>query len=601
MASLPRDKAMARAGWLVVAAWALCCVVMLAIFRGDFADLGFRDPDDAMRLAQIRDWIGGQSWFDVTQYRVNPPVGGPMHWSRIVDLPIAGLILFFRPFLGTASAEIVACVLTPLLLLGALVWTMFRASERIGGTAIALISVAMLLTTPSILVQFTPLRIDHHGWQIWMAAVALGGLFDPRRVRGGIIAGIALATWLQISSEGLPYAALIAGVLALRQLIDAREMQRYLAYAGTLGIAALTLLLATRGMGALWTPYCDALSYVYVWPLVGLSIASLIAARLVGDNSVTRRLAVCTIGGGCAVALFLITGGQCLSGDPFAALGPLAYRYWYLQVMEGRPIWEQGLSIAGVTLMPSILGLVGALCAARANRDAARRGWMTLALLLGGATAVSLLVMRAMGVAHLLALPPIAWLLIMLFRRAQASGGAIVRVLGSVALVALTPAGLAALWVSVAAKPETRAATPKAICRAAATLAPLRSIPPALLFAPIDMGPDILVQTHHAVTGTAHHRNTAGITAVIKTYMAVPAKARQAIAALNGGRGAAYVVTCPGLNELNMYMKAAPHGLAAGLARGEVPGWLVPLPGKGALKLYRVLPATKRSATPLMQ
>jgi hypothetical protein len=608
MASLPHDEGMTlRPGWLVAGAWALCCAVMLWIYHGSFATLGFRDPDDAMRLAQVRDWIGGQRWFDVTQYRVNPPIGGPMHWSRIVDLPIADLILTFRPFLGMAKAEILACIMVPLLLLGALAWATYWAAGRIGGTAVALVSVALLLTSPPILIQFTPLRIDHHGWQILMAAVALGGLFDPRAGRGGMVAGIALAVWLQISSEGLPYAALVAGVLALRQWIEPRETRRFVAYAGTLGIAALALLIATRGTGAPWARNCDALSYVYIWPLVGLSVASLIAARLIGPATPARRWAVPAIGGMCAVAIFLVTGGPCLSGDPFAALGPLAYRYWYLQVMEGRPIWEQGLPMVGIILLPSITGLVGTLGAAGVYRDgiwrdATRRDWLMLALLLGGAIAVSMLVMRAMGVAHLFALPGLAWLLIALFRYVQASRAAIVRVFGSAALVALTPAGLAALWVSVATKPDAKTEAPaKADCRGAATLAPLNALSPALLFAPIDMGPDILVQTHHAVTGTAHHRNAAGITAVLEGYMGTPAKARQVIERLNNGRGAAYVITCSRLNEMQMYVKDSPHGLAAMLARGEVPAWLTQLPTDGPLKIYRVLPATKRIATPFMQ
>lgn len=595
-----------RPRWLVAAAWALCCAVMLWIFHDSFASLGFRDPDDAMRLAQVRDWIGGQRWFDVTQYRVYPPTGGPMHWSRIVDLPIAGLILTFRPFLGMADADILACILVPLLLLGALTWATYRAGGQIGGTAVALAGVALLLTSPSILVQFTPLRIDHHGWQILMAAVALGGLFDPRTTRGGMVAGIALAVWLQISSEGLPYAALIAGVLALRQWVEPRETRRFVAYTGTLGIAALTLLMATRGTGAPLARTCDALSYVYVWPLVGLSIASLIAARLIGDATAIRRLAVPAVGGLCAVAIFLVTGGSCLSGDPFAALGPIAYRQWYMKVMEGRPIWEQGQSMAGIILLPSIIGLVGTIAAARANRDQIRYNWLMLALLLGGAIAVSMLVMRALSVAHLFALPGIAWLLIVLFRYVQASHLALLRILGSVSLAALTPAGLAASWISIAAKPDAKAEANAEVptdanCRGAATLAPLKSLSPALLFAPIDMGPDILVQTHHAVTGTAHHRNAAGITAVIEGYMAAPQKARQVIERLNDGRGATYVITCSGLNEMGMYVKDAPHGLAAALSRGEVPAWLTQLPTHGLLKIYRVLPATKHIATPFMQ
>ncbi len=612
MASLPLDNPVAAAkGWrftpptprvCVLLAWLVCGIVLLGLFHRDFADLGFRDPDDAMRLQQVRDWIGGQGWFDVSQHRVNPPTGGPMHWSRIVDLPIAALILIFRPVLGAVQAEIWACAIVPLLLLAGLCFTLLRAARLPGSPAVALLAVALLLTSPSILVQFTPLRIDHHGWQIWMAALALCGALDPRPARGGIVAGLAMAVWLQISSEGLPYAALFGGAFALRQWVDVRDGKRFVAYAATLGILALALLLATRGLHAAVEPHCDVISAAYVWPLLTFSVATSCAWRLIGTQTAHRRLLIAAIGGGCAATTFLMTGGTCLSGDPFQALGPLAYKQWYLQVKEGRPIWEQGWSMAGIILLPPLVGLAGTLWAAWSARDR-RTDWLLVALLLLGAMAVSVLVMRAMTVAHLFALPGVAWLLITLFGRVQASRHAIVRVFGSVALAVLTPVGLAALWVTLASPPEQPSAKASVNCRAASVLAPLRALPTSTLFAPLDLGPDILVQTHHSVIGTAHHRNAIGITTVIEAFMATPDKARAAIMGVKEGQGADYVVTCGDLNEFASYAKASPNGLAAMLSKGRVPAWLQTVPVKAPLHVYRVVnqAGAKVSAAPFMQ
>ncbi len=55
------------------------------------------DTDDAMRLVEVRDLLAGQGWYDNVQYRFLPPGGVPSHWSRLVDAPIAGLILAFTP------------------------------------------------------------------------------------------------------------------------------------------------------------------------------------------------------------------------------------------------------------------------------------------------------------------------------------------------------------------------------------------------------------------------------------------------------------------------------------------------------------------------
>lgn len=569
-------------------AWLLCCAVMLWLYHGSFATLGFRDPDDAMRLAQVRDWIGGQAFYDVSQHRVNPPVGGPMHWSRIVDMPVAAIILMLRPIVGAAMAERAACIIVPLLLLGGTMSALFVAARRIAGPAVALASVVLLATAPTILVQFMPLRIDHHGWQILLAGVALAGAMDGRARRGGIVAGGAIALWLQISSEALPYAALFAALFACRHWIAVAQAPRFVAFALTLGGGAIGLLALLRGPGAVMAPYCDALSFAYVWPLVAMAGASGGLAALIGVGSARRRLLVAAGGGGAAVATFLVTGGPCLSGDPFAALGPLAYRLWYLQVAEGRPIWEQGLALKGIIMLTPALGLTCALVAARRTRDEARMRWLALALLIVGATGVSLFVMRALTVAHLFALPAIGWMLAGLLVRVQRSGSALVRVTGTVLLIAPSPAGLSAGWAAAsdAIRPEPAGTANKASanCRTARALAPLRAMPDAVLLAPIDLGPDILVRTRHSVIGTAHHRNAVGIATVIRAFVEAPDAARRTIA----GTRATYVVGCAALNEMRAYARENPRGLAAMLAANRAPGWLEPVPVAGPLRLYRI-------------
>lgn len=583
MTTDPRAPEPRGAALWALLAWLGCACVMLWLMRADYTGLGFRDPDDAMRLAQVRDWISGQPFWDVSQHRVNPPFGGPMHWSRIVDMPIAGIILLLRPLMGTGAAEMIACIAVPLLLLCGLVASVFVAARRMAGARVALIAVALLLTGPSILVQSTPLRIDHHGWQILLATLALAGAMDARARRGGIVAGLALATWLQISSEALPYAALFGAVFALRQWIARAEAARFIAFAGTLGGAALPMLMLLRGPGAAMASYCDALSAVYIWPLAAFAATTLIAARWLGTDRATNRFWIAAIGAGAALMIFALTGGPCLTGDPFAALGPTAYRLWYLQVMEGRPIWEQSASMWGVILLPPLAGLVASLIAARAVQGEARMRWLTLALLIAGATAVACLVMRALSVAHVFALPGLGWAIVALFARVQASHRMPVRVLGSVALVLLTPAGLCGAWVAVAEKAEpAKPAGPG--CKAPESFALLGRLPPTTLFAPIDLGPDILVQTRHRVIGTAHHRNAAGITAVIEGFVQSPEQARGVITRTS----AAYLVQCDSLSEMAAYRRAGPDGLAAMLAKGRTPGWLEPLPGTGPLRLYRI-------------
>src|SRR5262245_45796229 len=86
----------AVAGYMLIARW--------AAIRG----FSLGDTDDNMRMMQVRAWLEGQGWYDLRQYRLNPPDGADIHWSRLVDLPIAGLKLTLTPFLGGRIAEMTA-------------------------------------------------------------------------------------------------------------------------------------------------------------------------------------------------------------------------------------------------------------------------------------------------------------------------------------------------------------------------------------------------------------------------------------------------------------------------------------------------------------
>lgn len=49
---------------LVALTWLLVALVLLLQHLGQTADT-LLDTDDAMRLAQLRAWLGGQGWFDL--------------------------------------------------------------------------------------------------------------------------------------------------------------------------------------------------------------------------------------------------------------------------------------------------------------------------------------------------------------------------------------------------------------------------------------------------------------------------------------------------------------------------------------------------------
>src|SRR5881398_3511122 len=94
----------------------LAASVMLALPAINGGVFDALSTDDAMRLVEVRDLIGGQGWFDMLQHRMDPPGGTSMHWSRLIDAPLAGLILLFKPLLGMHHAQALTLYFWPTLL-----------------------------------------------------------------------------------------------------------------------------------------------------------------------------------------------------------------------------------------------------------------------------------------------------------------------------------------------------------------------------------------------------------------------------------------------------------------------------------------------------
>ena len=117
--------------WVVLIVWLGFCGWFIANRWADIRWFNLPDTDDNMRIMQVRGLLHGQGWFDLRQHRMNPPFGANIHWSRLVDLPIAGLILVLRPLLGGAAAERWAVAIAPMLPYLLLLFSLALATRRL--------------------------------------------------------------------------------------------------------------------------------------------------------------------------------------------------------------------------------------------------------------------------------------------------------------------------------------------------------------------------------------------------------------------------------------------------------------------------------------
>src|SRR4051812_20301252 len=184
--------------WLVLSAW----------FIGQrWADIHwFRlgDTDDNMRMMQVRGLLQGQGWYDLAQHRL---AGSNIHWSRLVDLPIAGLKLLFTPIFGGRTAEQIAAAVAPMLPMLVAMAALAIVVRRLVAPIAYPLAIALVACAGSTTGMWEPLRIDHHGWQLAALAWSMASLTDPRRALGGVMMGVSTAFSLVIGLEMLPYLA----------------------------------------------------------------------------------------------------------------------------------------------------------------------------------------------------------------------------------------------------------------------------------------------------------------------------------------------------------------------------------------------------------
>src|SRR5262249_4074017 len=201
--------------------------------------------DDAMRLVEVRDLLGGQSWFDPTQYRLAPSEGVRMHWSRVIDLPLAALIRAGDLMLPAARAEAMAMVGWPAALLLVFLAGIARLARGLAGEAAARLALIFAALMAPVLQHFRPGAIDHHNAQLALLVWSLVFALRPQP-RDAALAGTACALSIAIGVDVAPAIAVLAAAMALRwALLGDAVRPATAAFALAFAAVTITALIAT--------------------------------------------------------------------------------------------------------------------------------------------------------------------------------------------------------------------------------------------------------------------------------------------------------------------------------------------------------------------
>ncbi len=608
--ALPTDRRLAGPGalaglhrpvWIAFALLVGLVAVMHVLWYVDYVG---KDNDDVMRLVVVRDLLAGQGWFDPMQYRLGLEGGTPMHWSRLIDLPIAALILFFSTFLSQTRAEAAALFVWPLLTTIPLLYSAAAGSRRLSGGADSRAAAILGLAAAFLFVlsvgRFRPGAIDHHNVQMAIVAVLAACLVQPFARRsaytlGGFVAALAIA----VGAETTPQIAIACATVAGLWLWFGETARRAtIAFGLTLALALTAFFYLTIPPARYGAVVCDALSLgFYAIATVGAGGLCLVAATLSRRSLPVRLVGLVAVGAATGLTTLLVAP-QCLS-NPLSNLDPLLVRMWLSSVTEAQPVWRQlayePFTAGGYYLVP----LIALFCAALAIRQGRMvREHLVLVAMIAVAYAIALIQVRGAVFSNLLSIFVLAPVVAGLRARSNADpkngtkGLAFAAMaLASVPFVwALAGSLVSSGYHALAGETETAAVETDegAACLTSEAMAPLAAEPDGVVANVSNLGATVLRYTGHRTLSAPYHRNQAGMLAELHIGLSPREEARRYLDAA----GVTLVAFCGSDPQIGNFERDAPDGLYAQLRKGQVPDWLEPVPGTlgKPLEIFRYRP-----------
>lgn len=550
------------------------------------------DNDDQMRLVEVRDLLSGQSWWDTRQYRVLPPEGIPMHWSRYIDAGIAGIILAVSSFVPTPSAELAAVILWPGFLACLMVLVLAHGTARLLGPASAIGALAVFLGWGKLGGEFVPPRIDHHNMQILCGTALFYLALVPGRAWVlGALGGVVTAFSLAIGLELLPYYATIWGLMALRHAFGQANTGPWLLGFGAAITLSAPLFMAGQTPVSAWgTPWCDVLATpVMALGLVGVvaTLVPVLASRVLGGP--LPRIAALLIVTALGIWLAFPLLGHCLAG-PYSAVSPDVRSIIENNIIEALSVstlFATQPSLLGRVLLPPIV--IAGLAAATLWHLRERINPMQATALMQAFVVVFLglgFAMLQIRAANLMtpAIPFLAGFLVYAFTLIPRDNwlrvpAVIVLLLALPTVVEKAVNRLAPVSL-IAADPKAppRPALGSKNCRTETAIAEIARVPPALMFSTLNMGTTIITYTRHTTAAASYHRSVDAFWNGIGAFQSEPLL-RAAVAR----SGAEYVVLCAGsrLERENPW--------TAALLAGDLPDWLTDVTvDRSELRLLKV-------------
>jgi len=329
-------------------------------------------PDDFLRMSQVQAWMNGQGWFDLTAYKMVPPSGGDIHWSRLIDVPIAGLIYFLNLFVEFKNASYLAAIIWPLFLMLStiVVWTLI--CDRFLENYLRWLPALFGILSISSINQFSVGRIDHHNIQILFFGLMVLGLVNRDRKWGDYLIGFAAAFSMSVGAETLIVIVLVLAIIGIEWASNADAQGKGIQRVGlSLIISSLILYVLNFHPSDYFNVRFDANSFFFLIAFIAIGLAFYLLGLLspyVATNRFSKTLLLrLGLGVVSVTALLFVLSLKFPNylGDPFSAMSNEAKVRWLNYVSEAKSLsivlsdfpfhW---LSTVGYYLFILLIGLV---------------------------------------------------------------------------------------------------------------------------------------------------------------------------------------------------------------------------------------------------
>ncbi|MEM6657741.1 MAG: hypothetical protein AAF625_06605 [Pseudomonadota bacterium] len=554
--------------------------------------------DDVMRWVAVTDLLNGQSWFDPYQHRMGLGDGTLMHWSRLVDAPIAALYWVSNLVMPPTDALYFTAVAWPTLLAALTLWTITVTGGVLGGRVGAFSALLVGAFAVKYTAKFDYFAFDHHGLQILLFVAALL-FFVSRRSRrhAGFWLGACLALSLSIGAEALAHIGVIGAFCALDWVFRGRAARHYILQfcAAIVGFFTLTILVSAS-RESFFYPGCDGLTISVALPATAAAIGLFLAAHLASTKSIWVR-AVCFGVVGASVLWLAKTYAPFCLQNPIDQM-PLAMReFWLSQITEAQGVTiilqrhtGETIALIGMAVFSIVAGIVFAIIADEKTEYALFVTVMLTSLVLflyqsrmTAFLAISLVVVQAQ-------------VLRVIYTRYRTGNQRIYGVLTIVFLVFMSPktgGSLESFFFSQTTSANQVAADPDLnqvpfTCNTQAEIERLTALSPGFVLADFDFAGNILRFTGHSVLGGNYHRNEAGNLAQIALYRSdVPDVARQL-----DSLDLDYVIVCKSHPRADFWTSVSDGaGLPAMFLNGDFPATVEEVDGfdDAAFQVFRVV------------